>query len=133
MVVELGLPLPGISGVMSPNIFKGALVRFELAKSRVVVADKTPATIPHEQSYPYSGDHALPSVEIDIAGRKVQAHLDTGSGRGLMLPLELAKQVKLKEPMRPTKPARATGGVHPAFLSRIDGVVKIGPLTLDRP
>lgn len=132
-VVDLGLPLPGISGVMSPNIFSGALVRFELAKARVVVADKTPATIPPSQAHAYYGAHPLPSIEIDVAGVKTVAHLDTGSGRGLMLPLALAKQVKLKEPLKPTRSARAAGGEHPAFISRIDGVVTIGPLTLTDP
>ena len=134
VVGDLGVPLPGISGVMSPNLFRGSLVRFELKKARALVTAKSSATIPTAAPTPYHGDgHALPAIEIDIAGTKLNAHLDTGSGRGLSLPLEIAKQIKLKAPLLPAEPAKMVGGVRSAFLSRIDGTVRIGPLSLVDP
>lgn len=133
VVGDLGVPLPGIAGVMSPNIFSGSLVRFELAKSRVVVAAKAPATPPSTPSHPYSGAHPLPSIEIDVAGVKLSAHLDTGSGRGFSLPLEIADRIPLKGPLAPTATAKMAGGERKAFLSRIDGTVRAGPIVLVDP
>jgi hypothetical protein len=133
VVGDLGIPLPGISGVMSPNLFAGSLVRFELPKSRVVVAPKSPATIPAAPANPYSGTHPLPSIEVDVAGVKFSAHMDTGSGRGFSLPLEVADRVSLSVPLTPTKPAKMAGGERKAFLSRINGIVRAGPITLANP
>lgn len=134
VVVDLGLPLEGISGVMSPNVFAGSLVRFELKRSRVLVVPKTPATVPTAQVFPYgAGGHPLPSVTIDIAGIKLEAHLDTGNGRGLALPFELTKRLKLKTPLTPVKEVRMVSSTHKAYTAEISGTVRIGPLTLTDP
>jgi hypothetical protein len=133
VVGDLGVPLPGISGVMSPNLFHGSLVRFELKRSRVVVVPKNAATTPAGTAYAYSGRHPLPSADIDIAGVKMSAVLDTGSARGFSLPLEIADRFPLKAPMAPTKPAKMAGGERKAFLAQIDGTVRVGPIVLNDP
>lgn len=133
VVVDLGLPLEGISGVISPYVFSGSLVRFELKQSRVVIAPKTPETIPNGDALAYGGRHPLPSVTIDVAGVKIEAHIDTGNGRGLALPLEFAKRLKLKTPLTPTKDLRMVSSAHKAFTAEISGTVQIGPLTLTDP
>ena len=133
VIGDLGLPLPGISGVMSANTFAGSLVRFELTKARVVVVPKSASTTPAIPSFPYAGDHPLPSAEIDVAGVKVTAHLDTGSGRGFSMPLEMADRVPLKEPLKPTETAKLAGGERKAFISHINGTVRVGPITLVDP
>lgn len=133
VVGDLGIPLPGISGVVSPNLFAGSLVRFELPKSRVVVTAKSSATIPNALANPYAGAHPLPSIDIDVAGVKLSAHLDTGSGRGFSLPLEIADRISLSAPLTPTTSAKMAGGERKAFLSRINGTVRAGPITLENP
>ena len=134
VVVDLGLPLEGISGVVSPNVFAGSLLRFELKKSRAVVVPKSPGTLPQADALPYGGGgHPLPSAMIDVAGVKVEAHIDTGNGRGLALPLELAKRLSLKTPLAPGKEVRMVSSTHRSFTATIAGAVKIGPLTLIDP
>ncbi|MFN0151823.1 MAG: pepsin/retropepsin-like aspartic protease family protein [bacterium] len=134
IVVDLPLPLEGVSGVMSPNAFVGSLVRFELANARVVVVPKSPETIPSVASHPYSsGGHPLPAIVIDFAGVELDAHIDTGSSRGLSMPIESAKRLKLKSPLTPTAPIRRAGGEHNAFTAEVAGDVRIGPLTLTDP
>lgn len=133
VVGDLGVPLPGISGVMSPNTFSGSLVRFELTKSRVVVVPKSPSSIPPTAASPYGGAHPLPAMEIDVAGVKLQAHLDTGNGRGFSLPLEIADRFSLQTPLTPAKPVKMAGGERKAFLSRIKGKVRVGPIELIDP
>jgi hypothetical protein len=133
VVVDLGLPLEGISGVISPYVFSGSLVRFELKQSRVVIAPKNASTIPSGEVLAYGGRHPLPSTTIDVAGVKVEAHLDTGNGRGLALPFEISKQVKLKTPLTPTRELRMVSSAHKAYTATIAGTVTIGPLTLTDP
>lgn len=131
VVADLGVPLPGVSGVMSPNLFMGSLVRFELAKSRVVVTPRSQP--PAGEAHPYAGAHPLPSIKIDVAGVQLSAHLDTGSGRGFSLPLEIADKIPLKAPLMPAESVKMAGGERKAFVSRVDGKVRIGPITLVDP
>ncbi|MBP6014847.1 MAG: retropepsin-like domain-containing protein [Alphaproteobacteria bacterium] len=133
VIGDLGVPLPRISGVMSPNIFSGSLVRFELSKSRIVVMPKSPSSIPSAAANSYHGAHPLPAMEIDVAGVKLQAHLDTGNGRGFSLPLEIADRFSLQTPLTPAKPVKMAGGERKAFLSRIKGKVRVGPIELIDP
>lgn len=133
VVGELGVPLPGIAGVMSPNLFKGKLVRFELAKSQVIVQPKWSETLPATTAFPYHGSHPLPAIEINVAGKIYQAHLDTGSGRGLAFPLEIANQLPLLGAMKPAKPVFMAGGERKAFTAQIAGTVQAGPITLQNP
>jgi hypothetical protein len=133
VVGELGVPLPGIAGVMSPNLFKGKLVRFELARNRVVVQPKWSETLPDARSFPYHGAHPLPSITLELGRRIYQAHLDTGSGRGLAFPLELASELPLQGAMTPAKTVFMAGGERKAFTARISGTVRAGPITLENP
>jgi hypothetical protein len=135
VAIDLPMPLPGIAGVISPNSFSGRLVRFEFARGRAIVMDKTQGKLPAGEASPYGGEmgHSLPAAEIDVAGTKMIAHLDSGSRFALCLPFEVAKQVPLKGKLVPIEAIRMTGAVHAAFAAQIDGMVHIGPLTLTDP
>ncbi|MGA9342723.1 MAG: aspartyl protease family protein [Rhodanobacteraceae bacterium] len=135
--VALNLPdrLSEYGGIVSPNAFSGRIVRFEFAKSRAIVTDKGPTSVPSGMSLPYGGEsgHPLPYAEVDFAGVKVGCHLDSGSKNGLSIPLEYAKRVPLKGPLVPTDPVRMIGGEHAAFTATLNGVVHVGPLALTDP
>ena len=123
------------SSIVSPNAFRGRLIRFEFSKGRAIVMDKTAATIPRDNAAAYGGEdvHPLPAAEIEVAGRKLIAHLDSGSKYGLNLPLSLAKHLPLKGPLVAHEAVHMVGGKHKAYAARIDGVVRIGPLSLKDP
>jgi hypothetical protein len=128
--------LAGVAGVISPNAFSGRLVRFEFARSRAIVMDKIPANLPATESHPYGGEHGhpLPATEIDVAGTKIKAHLDSGSRFGLQLPLELSKQLPLQGPLvATTEPVQMINTEHAALDAKIAGAVHVGPLTLTDP
>ena len=135
--VAMDLPdrLKGVSGIVSPYAFAGRLVRFEFARSRAIVVDRTKANLPADASYPYGGErgHLLPAIEVDVVGIKVNALLDSGSRYGLQLPLEYAKRVPLRAALVPVEPVQMIGGTHAAFNARVAGTVHIGSLTLSDP
>ena len=135
VVIDLPVKMPGIAGVISPNSFAGWLVRFEFARSRALIIAKTSANLPSGRAMSYGGEfsHPLPAAQIDVAGTKLIAHLDSGSQFALCLPLDISKQVPLKGEITPMEPIRMTGATHAAFGGRIAGTVHIGPLTLVDP
>jgi predicted aspartyl protease len=135
VAMELPPRLAEYGGVVSPHAFDGRLVRFEFAKSRVVITDKTTASLPAGEPVPYGGEavQPLPAATIDVAGLRTVALLDSGAKGGLTLPIEFAKQIPLKGPLVPTEPFRLVGGDHAAFTATVNGIVHIGPLTLTDP
>jgi hypothetical protein len=135
VAIELPPHLQEFSAIVSPNAFSGRMVRFEFPKSRAVVMDKTAAAIPPGAPYSYGGEqfHPLPAAEIDVSGKKLIAHLDSGSRNGLSLPLDMAKQLPLKGPLVQREPVRMVGGEHKAYTAIVGGQVRIGPLVLTDP
>ena len=135
VVVDLPASMSDISGIISPYTFSGRLLRFEFAAARAVVVDRTPQNTPTSQAYAYGGEagQPLPAVEIEIGGRRLVAHLDSGSQFGLDLPLVLATSLPLAAPPVATTPVHMVNADHAAYTATIRGVVRIGPLTLTDP
>jgi hypothetical protein len=135
VAIDLPMLLPGIAGVISPNSFSGRLVRFEFARGRAIVMDRTKDRMPEGPGDPYGGEmgHPLPAAQIDLAGTRFIAHLDSGSHFALCLPFEISKQVPLRGKLVAIEPIRMTGATHAAFRATIAGTVRIGPLTLSDP
>lgn len=137
---DIPLPLENVEAIISPEVFAGRLVRFDFAGSRADVLPLTADHIPPAESYPYRGEQShgrrmqTPGVQVILPnGASIAAILDTGSARGLSLPLEVAQSLTLAEPLTPDAPQRLVGVEHPAFRARIEGDVRIGPLTLQNP
>jgi predicted aspartyl protease len=122
-------------GVFGPNSFPGRLVRMDLAAGRVTIEAKTAATIPAGPALAYNGvgDDALPSVELDFGTQKVIAELDTGNNAELLLPLSLAKTLSLEAAPTQAGWATSAAGRQPVYRAKLNGQIKIGPLTLDHP
>ena len=131
LAIDIKLPLGDVLGIMSPNLFAGKLVRFELSKSRAAVTDRSSATIPAGQAYSYAA--GLPAAEINIAGTKIEGHVDSGAGAAFILPLEEAQKLPLADKLVPHKPIHVVGADHNAFTAHIKGSVAVGPAVFDHP
>ncbi len=72
-------------------------------------------------------------VPIDLAGTSLDAHLDSGNARSILLPARLQEQVKLVEGSRRIgRGVRASGPVE-FTIGQLDGDVRVGALVLARP
>jgi hypothetical protein len=137
---DIPLPLENVEAVISPDVFRGRLIRFDFAASRAEVLPMTAEHIPQAEAQPYRGEQShgrlrqTPSVSITLpTGASIDAVLDTGSARGLSLPLTLAQSLTLAEPLTPDAPQRLVGVEYAAFRARIAGDVRVGPVTLHNP
>lgn len=134
VAADLPLPLADIAGVVSPNVFSGSLVRFEFAQSRARVVAKNAENTPSAEAYPYdNGPRPLPSMPVDVAGQSFTVHLDTGNPRGLLLPLAAAQSLPLTGQLEPAPPLRSAGGEIGAFRGRLNGTLRVGPVTVQNP
>jgi hypothetical protein len=132
----IDLDLGDITGIVGLNSFRGQLVFLELAKDRVLVTDMAPSSIPTSPATPYLGvpGHRLPAIEIEVAGRRLQAIMDSGSDhQHITLPRSLASQLPLAQPLRPYGVQHSISGDDPVYMATIRGSVHIGPLVLRNP
>jgi hypothetical protein len=134
-VPAMPLPLPGFDAVISANSFPGTLVSVDLGASQIRICRRTQASMPSGPAHPYSaGPFVLPTVAVTIGAENIDAHIDTGSPLGLLLPLSLAEQLPLSQPPRQIGEMGTHGGPRrPLYQARIRGQVRIGQFTLTDP
>ncbi len=130
----VAMRLPGNldhTGVLSPNIFRGRLVRFDFARGEVRITDR--ANAPASEPTPYVGAHPLPSIRVSVNGRTFDAHLDTGAPHVVSFPYAEAGALPLAAPPFETGRARFVDGERTRYSAELRGEVSIGPLTLSNP
>jgi hypothetical protein len=141
VALDIPLPLPGVSAVISPSVFEGRLVRLDFQKSVAQILPKNAGTIPPAPAQPYSGGglHVMTVTRIPTAsltlpgGRKLVLDVDTGWQGGLELPLSMARELPLLSPPVPGPALRMIGSSTPTFTARLKGFAYLGPVALANP
>lgn len=136
-IVDLNLPLDGISGVASPNMFSGSLVRLDFGRGEMRILPRDGVHTPPGDPYRYYSTgfgRSIPAILVSYGDDEYEAILDTGNGRGLIFPLSSAGDFTLDGELMPDKPLRMAGDhAVPAFLANVKGTVTVGPLTFEDP
>lgn len=136
-IVDLNLPLEGISGVASPNMFSGSLVRLDFGRAEMHVLPRDEAHVPPVEKFDYYGTghgRRIPAIPVQIGDETYEAILDTGNGRGLIFPLSDAEELTIDGELVPTKPLRMAGDHQlSAFVGKVRGTIKVGPLIFENP
>ena len=140
-VRAVALPMPvmqrlNVKGVFGPGTFSGRLVFLDLARGEIRVTSKTAETIPAGPSHPYSGMgmRSLPGVAVEVGGRHLDGHIDTGQPGMLMMPMAMSGEIPLDGALADGPPARLADGVPRAVkIGRIRGTVRVGTLILENP
>jgi hypothetical protein len=134
--VAAALPMrdPGdYRGVLSPALFPGHLVVFDFpAKAVRVRAGELPAA-DEKEVFEYDSEERLPTVTIDVAGTRIDAHLDTGAPHGLSLPARYAGTLALDGAPVPAGKARLIDREVSLTSARLQGAARLGRFTFDKP
>jgi hypothetical protein len=118
-------------GILSAALFTGYLLTFDYPQARIIVRAGQLPPANASDVFEYDPAQPLPMIKISVAGTDIEAHVDSGSPRGIVLPGKYAEQLPLA-----TKPVEAGKGrtVDAEFLilkARLNGAVKLGRYTLD--
>ena len=81
----------------------------------------------------YFLESGTPHVDIDLAGRRLRASIDSGSGGGLILPRSFADGLPLRMPLRPAGKVASSLGVFDLFQGELAGDLQIGGFVFERP
>jgi hypothetical protein len=71
-------------------------------------------------------DHGTPRIPIRIAGRRLDAIIDSGNGGGLLLPLSLAGSVPLRASLSRAGRVASALNEFELFRGELEGSVEIG-------
>jgi hypothetical protein len=123
--VATEMPMPGpqtLWGVLSANQLPGLLVTWDFAHRRIGFQRGSLPAPDGRQVFSYETD-LLPTVPIEIAGRRLRVHVDTGSARGLMLPAAMRDSLPLAGPPVEGRVARTVDREVTVLDARLAGKV----------
>jgi hypothetical protein len=121
----------GEAGIFGPNSFGDSYVVIEAGHDRVRIVPRDSGLTPPGPGTPYKD--RLPSVPIQIGGRTVIAHLDSGNSGELILGGDLMKKVPLTAPAEVVGIAVSALGEREVFGGQLKGEVRVGPAVLRDP
>lgn len=116
-------------GVLSASSFPGSLVRFDYPAKRIRF--ERGALPPANGMDLFDYDPAeLPSLPVEVAGRELTVHLDTGAPYPLALPTKYMNELPLATPAERKGNAKTHGGTMPVFVATLEGDILVGQFKL---
>ena len=114
-------------GVIGVGAFSDYLVAYDIGGGQITIShDSLSADQPGVISY--DGSNAQIEIDVDVAGTRVGAHIDTGSMGGLTLPAEMMASLPLKEAAKQGPKARLVGGERDISFAQLDGNIQFAGL-----
>lgn len=137
-VVGIASPVaPENGGTLCIELFKDVLVSLDYSNDRLTISEDA-LPVPDQQSvFDYVEDHTTPVLPISLGPLNTTGHLDTGARQtqaDLMMPLKLASQLPLMEPMKLSGTvADAFGRETSRYTATLNGDLRIGALIFHNP
>ena len=122
------------AGVLSPVIFAGYLVTFDYPKKEIRIKAGALDSPDDKSIFAYQIGRSIPSVMAKIGDQSIEAHIDSGAGAGLSLPMELDEKLPLEgKPVDTGKKAKSVSGEFPVFEGKLKGNLAFGQFTFRNP
>jgi CubicO group peptidase (beta-lactamase class C family)/predicted aspartyl protease len=118
-------------GIIGLNLFNSLLVTFDYPNWKFELRG---GTLPAGDGVlSYTAEHGVPTIEIDVAGQKFKADIDSGSPAEVTLPLNAAKSLSLSEEPRVVGHARTVSNSFDVYGAALKGDVRVGDIVLTNP
>jgi hypothetical protein len=120
-------------GTIGFELFRDYLLTLDYPKNELRIATGQLPPADGRTVLTYSLDFGTPHIEIDLAGRRFRASIDSGSAGGLTLPRPFAESLPLQGPLRTTGKVASSLGVFDLFQGELAGDLKIGAFAFPKP
>lgn len=120
-------------GTLGFELFRDYLLTLDFPQNQLRVATGQLPDPDGQTVLNYFLDSGAPHIEIDLAGRRVRAEIDSGSGGGVVLPRPFAETLPLRGPLRAGGKVASSLGVFDLFQGELAGDLKIGTFTFPQP
>lgn len=122
--------LPDVDGMIGLSLFRSLLVTFDYPNGKMSIRG---GKLPEAESMPYTLDHGIPAIEIEVNGKPQRVHLDGGSPALVTLPRSAAATLTLAEEPRVVGHGRTADGEFDVYSAPLAGEVRIGNIALTNP
>jgi hypothetical protein len=121
-----------IEGILAYGVFEGVLLTYDYPAQQIRVQKGSfdAATLASDEVVPTS-DGTRPFIRASADGVDFTVLIDTGSSRGLTI--KKLKRFQFRESLRPTGARMRINGLFIVESGRLQGDMKLGPLTLRQP
>ncbi|MCA9273541.1 MAG: aspartyl protease family protein [Phycisphaerales bacterium] len=120
-------------GIVGFSLFKDTLLTLDYPGGRILIEEGELPEPDGAGVVEFDAQDGVLSVTIHVAGREVEAHIDSGSMAALTLPRSLVETLPtVGEPVA-VGVARTVNSEFEVSEVVLDGAVTFGPLRLDRP
>jgi hypothetical protein len=103
----------------------------EAGLNRVRIVPKSSGFVPPDAGQPY--DNGLPAMDVNVGGRRLRAHIDSGNDSPLILGGDLIKAVPMKSPPEVVAIARSALGEREVLGGQLATSAVVGPYRLEEP
>lgn len=128
--------LPGgekVDGILGFGLFADCLLTLDYPGNTVRLARGELPPADGREVLAFTRDRGVPTVKVTVAGRAMDAHVDSGFMGGISLPDAEAERIPLAEPPKVVGRARTLGNTFEVKAAPLDGTVAIGSIVLERP
>jgi len=122
-----------VDGIIGLQLFSSLIVTFDYPNARFGVDGGSLPAADGARILTYDTAHGVPNVEIDVAGVKVKADIDSGSPSLVSIPLSIAKSLPLAEEPRVVGHGRTPSNEFDVYAAPLNGEVHVGAITLINP
>ncbi len=123
--------LGGARGVLGVPSLAGVSVEFDFPARELRISSER--LTEGDGSLPFANPQSvIPSLHLEVADTTVEAHVDTGNGRGVGLPSSLEHRLAFEGALEPGT-GRSASGTFPIRSGRLMGRIRLGVWELERP
>lgn len=124
--------LGDVRGVLGFPTFGDLLYSVDLEAGRLVLSHGT--LVEGDGSVPFTQrGRGLPTLEIEVGGKAVEAHFDTGNPGGLSLPADWIDSLSLVAQPRSVGRVRTAGGESDLLSAQLEGRVRVAGVDFEDP
>jgi predicted aspartyl protease len=120
-------------GTIGFELFRDYLLTLDYLQNELRVTTGELAPADARTILTYVLESGTPHVDLDLAGRRLRASIDSGSGGGLTVPRSLADGLPLRMPVRLTGKVASSLGVFDLFQGELAGDLQIGAFVFPQP
>jgi hypothetical protein len=121
-----------VDGVLSANFFADYLLTMDYANSRLIL-NSGELTVQDEKVIPFLESSRIINLDVVIAGKKVEAHLDSGNPGGIDIPYSLKNNLNFKEELQEAGMINTPVASFKKWKTILDGDIKIGDVIYKNP
>lgn len=119
-----------IDGVLGFGLWKELLLSIDYPKAQVTLSR---GELSKEESVPFQLGNGIVNVQLEVSGKKLNCHLDSGNEGGIVLPLAIAKDLPLdKEPVKIGQ-AHTVSNVIDIYGATLKGDLEVAGVKFENP